>query len=140
GMEEVEELADRIAVIDSGRILVNGSLEVVRRFADVGWVASFTLRPDQLADPGILIGWVGRRGVVLTRPSGPNWMVSILWKRASEEGSGPAGAEPTRLGREMARFFADRSLDCPADLLFRPAGLEDAFLALAARPGAEADL
>ena len=140
GMEEVEELADRIAVIDSGRILVNGSLEAVRRFADVGWVASFTLRPDQLADPGILIGWVGGRGVVLTRPSGPDWMVSILWKRASEEGSRPAGAEPTRLRREIARFFADQSLDCPADLLVRPASLEDAFLALAARPGAEANL
>ena len=108
-LEEAEALADRVMVIDHGRLLAQGTVEEMRARVSqrrIGCVSA--LAPAQVA------GWAG----VQEARAGEDGRLQVI----------AAQAEPV-----VRRLLAeDPSL---SELEVRRAGLADAFLALTARPG-----
>ena len=108
-LEEAEALADRVMVIDHGRLLAQGTVEEMRARVSqrrIGCVSA--LAPAQVA------GWAG----VQDARAGEDGRLQVI----------AAQAEPV-----VRRLLAeDPSL---SELEVRRAGLADAFLALTARPG-----
>lgn len=128
-MPEVEELADVISVIGAGRVAVSGGVQAVADLAGVSTTTTFTL-PARHAEFATRLAQAleqaGVRATVLQRPVQGRWAVTVYWA------SGDPGTSARGL-RELTDQLEREAAARPADLLTRPASLEEAYLALADR-------
>ncbi|WP_228069790.1 ABC transporter ATP-binding protein [Actinomyces bowdenii] len=126
-MPEVEELASTIAVIGAGRIAVTGGVAEVAQHAGVLAVTTCTLPARATGVDEALRERLPRGAVVAQRPTSSRWALSISWPVSGGQEGIDSGT------RALDSLLAERTLDRPADLLTRPATLEQAYLALARR-------
>ncbi|PHP53015.1 ABC transporter ATP-binding protein [Actinomyces ruminis] len=126
-MPEVEELADTISVIGAGRIVTRGAVSDVAAYAGIAMTSVFSL-PAQLADAAARVQeQLGDVAVVVQRPASGRWAVTVYW--AADDSHADRETHDTALAGALAEIGAD----APADLVTRPASLEEAYLALADR-------
>lgn len=120
-MPEVEELADVISVIGAGRIATRGRVSDIAAFAGIGLTSSFTLPARDSALAERCVERLGESFTVKKRPQSGRWALSVYWPRSQSA---------TECTRALEDVLAGNK---PADLVTRPASLEEAYLALAQR-------
>jgi len=113
-MREAEQLADRVAVIDQGRMVAHGGVPEIARSAGVTSVVSWQVPADSAPQTGALESIPGVRAVVTSERNGITTVDVLL--------SGAPGA--VALARAAA---GPGTLTGPAE---RPATLEEVYLAL----------
>lgn len=126
-MPEVEELADMISVIGAGRIVTRGTVRDVADYAGIGMISVFSL-PARHADVAArLQKRFGDGAVVVQRPASSRWAVTVYWSADDSR------ADRDALNTALVTTLAEIGAQVPADLVTRPASLEEAYLALADR-------
>ena len=113
-MREAEQLADRVAVIDQGRMVAHGGVPEIARSAGVTSVVSWQVPVDSATPTGALESIPGVRAVVTSERNGITTVDVLL--------SGAPGS--VALARAAA---GPGTLTGPAE---RPATLEEVYLAL----------
>ena len=117
-MDEAERLCDRVAIIDQGRIIAQGSpLELIARLGG-DHIIEFALEEDpagRTLDPGALLG-----------------LESVLAARAENDGYALTVAQPHARSRRCLNEM-DRLERPLARLTTRHASLEDVFVSLTGR-------
>ena len=123
-MPEIEELADVISVIGAGRIVTRGSVGDIAAYAGITTTTTLTLPARHSEVTGLLQRRLAGEAVVGQRPSSGRWAVTVYWM---------ADASPDAGLATLHEILSDRGAAAPADMVTRPASLEEAYLALADR-------
>ncbi|SCC20056.1 ABC-2 type transport system ATP-binding protein [Bifidobacterium bohemicum] len=119
-MPEVEELADTVAIINNGKMCVQGNLADIYQYAHVSKTSMFSLAPSEAVTPDDIKQWFSNNAIVLCRSVSAKWNFTILWNNASESPQ-----------QDIVHQFSVRELAVPPDIVTRPSTLEDAFLVIA---------
>ncbi|MBT2484137.1 MULTISPECIES: ABC transporter ATP-binding protein [unclassified Microbacterium] len=111
-MQEAEELADRVAIVDQGLIAVEGSVHDIASAAGLSGVASFRT-PAISADLEASLRRVAGVVEVLTTQTYGGWNVDVAWSRtephsafATELGLEPLGLRQPTLEESYLAFLA----------------------------------
>jgi len=116
-MAEIEDLADRLAVISEGRLIVEGNVADVAAAAGVGWVSDFTAKgmTASMRASIELLSPISIDAVTLDGAA----RVRVMW---------PVSAGGSMAVKLRAALLQNGAL--PPDYVDRPATLEEAYLAL----------
>ncbi len=129
-MGEIEELADRIAILNSGKIRVSGSIDDVLAYAGIREVSECEVLPSARWEMQLAVDLLKQYGHISSRPSGSAWHFTMVWNPDHSNGS-------QSKDELMQRIFDESGAAQVSDLHTRKANLEDAFLSIS--QGAAAD-
>lgn len=147
-MQEVEELADRILIINSGKICVQGILSDIYHYAHISAVSTFSLPPSKSFEQLDICTWFADEARVLCRAAGTRWKFTVLWRKPQEQPKrriyeifrehveeSERAEQSDRSGLKSFEGEGSQSHSLfPSDIENRPTTLEDAFLAIAQDP------
>lgn len=119
-MEEVQELATRVAIMDSGSIRREGSLNDIYQYAKIYKTSIFSL-PASMRNAADVPGWFSDEGYVMRRAVGTAWRYTLFWKREYSE------REYYQIIDQTLRKHGCSDLQ---DYMERNVNLEDAFLSI----------
>lgn len=122
-MPEVEELADRITIMDSGTVQVSGSLDEIYRYAGVEQATTFSFLPNAGFSLDEFSALLDGTALIVSRSVGSTWFITALWK----PGTTPAV-------EKIRSYFTSHGISILEGTVTRAATLEDAFLAISHRP------
>lgn len=118
-MVEVEELANKVAVLDSGVIRVQGELNDIYRYAHISRTSTFSFTPSGCFRPEAVAEWFAGKGQVIYRAVGSIWFFTVLWNLSS-----------LPFDHLITTAFQSNGLTAPVDIYTRKVTLEDAFLSI----------
>lgn len=120
-MMEVQELAQRVAIMQAGSIVAEGTLQDIYNHSGIYMTTMFALQPTVGIDADEVSQWFADEAHVMCRPSGSLWLYTVFWKNEHTQ---------AQYNTMLQRIIATHNCPQPIDVTMRPVNLEDAFLAI----------